>query len=196
MSEVEIENHPFEPWLPKHAKLLMLGTFPPAPKRWCMPWYYPNYTNDMWRIFGILFRNDKLAFVDEVNKTYRLEAIKEMLIEEGVAIFDPAQRIHRTTGTASDKDLKIIEPADLDGMLRALPKCKAVITAGRLATDIFTRHYGIDAKHLKMGEYTTFEFEGRKIRLYREPSSSRAYPMKVEKKAEYYAQMFEELSVE
>ena len=47
MSEVEIENHPFEPWLPKHAKLLMLGTFPPAPKRWCMPWYYPNYTNDM-----------------------------------------------------------------------------------------------------------------------------------------------------
>ena len=124
MSEVEIENHPFEPWLPKHAKLLMLGTFPPAPKRWCMPWYYPNYTNDMWRIFGILFRNDKLAFVDEVNKTYRLEAIKEMLIEEGV------------------------------------------------------------------------EFEGRKIRLYREPSSSRAYPMKVEKKAEYYAQMFEELSVE
>ena len=47
-----------------------------------------------------------------------------------------------------------------------------------------------------MGEYTTFEFEGRKIRLYREPSSSRAYPMKVEKKAEYYAQMFEELSVE
>lgn len=25
-----IESHPFEPWLPGNAKLLMLGTFPPA----------------------------------------------------------------------------------------------------------------------------------------------------------------------
>lgn len=52
---MEIETHPFEPWLPSNAKLLMLGTFPPAPKRWAMEWYYPNYTNDMWRIFGIVF---------------------------------------------------------------------------------------------------------------------------------------------
>ena len=28
---MEIETHPFEPWLPSNAKLLMLGTFPPAP---------------------------------------------------------------------------------------------------------------------------------------------------------------------
>ena len=52
MSEV-IEKHPFEPFLPENAKLLMLGTFPPAEKRWCMRFYYPNFINDMWRIFGI-----------------------------------------------------------------------------------------------------------------------------------------------
>ena len=51
----DIEIHPFEPWLPKDARLLMLGTFPPAPKRWCMDWYYPNFQNDMWRIMGICF---------------------------------------------------------------------------------------------------------------------------------------------
>ena len=49
-----VEEHPFEPWLPGNAKLLMLGTFPPAEKRWCMPWYYPNFQNDMWRIFGLI----------------------------------------------------------------------------------------------------------------------------------------------
>ena len=69
---MEIETHPFEPFLPAHARLLMLGTFPPAPKRWCMPWYYPNYTNDMWRIFGLHFFGDKLHFVDEAHKTFRL----------------------------------------------------------------------------------------------------------------------------
>lgn len=29
---MDIETHPFEPFLPKNARLLMLGTFPPAAK--------------------------------------------------------------------------------------------------------------------------------------------------------------------
>ncbi|ATV28179.1 MAG: uracil-DNA glycosylase family protein [Prevotella intermedia] len=192
---MEIETHPFEPWLPVNAKLLMLGTFPPAPKRWAMEWYYPNFTNDMWRIFGLIFFGDKLHFVDEANKTYRLNELKQFLKEKGVALFDTALRIRRTTGTASDKDLEIVEPADLDGMLRSLPECKAVLAAGQLATKVFTEHYNIDARNLKMGEYRTFDFEGRALKLYRQPSSSRAYPMKVEKKAVYYEQMFKEIQI-
>ena len=192
---MEIETHPFEPWLPVNAKLLMLGTFPPAPKRWAMEWYYPNFTNDMWRIFGLIFFGDKLHFVDEENKTYRLNELKQFLKEKGVALFDTALRIRRTTGTASDKDLEIVEPADLDGMLRSLPECKAVLAAGQLATKVFTEHYNIDARNLKMGEYRTFDFEGRTLKLYRQPSSSRAYPMKVEKKAVYYKQMFKEIQI-
>ena len=192
---MEIETHPFEPWLPINAKLLMLGTFPPAPKRWAMEWYYPNFTNDMWRIFGLIFFGDKLHFVDEENKTYRLNELKQFLKEKGVALFDTALRIRRTTGTASDKDLEIVQPADLDGMLRSLPECKAVLAAGQLATKVFTEHYNIDARNLKMGEYRTFDFEGRALKLYRQPSSSRAYPMKVEKKAVYYEQMFKEIQI-
>jgi G:T/U-mismatch repair DNA glycosylase len=190
---MEIETHPFEPWLPADARLLMLGTFPPAPKRWCMEWYYPNFTNDMWRIFGIVFWGDKLHFVDTAHKTYRLEELKEFLREKRVAIFDTALRIRRTKGNASDKDLEIVEEADLDGMLRSLPDCKGVLTAGQLATKVFTDHFGIDAKKMKMGSYVEFTFEGRTLRLYRMPSSSRAYPLAVEKKAEYYRNMFDEI---
>lgn len=192
---MDIETHPFEPWLPSNAKLLLLGTFPPAPKRWCMEWYYPNYTNDMWRIFGYVFFEDKKYFVDEANKTYKLDLLRTFLKDKGIAIFDTALRIRRTTGTASDKDLEIVEPADLDHMLRVLPQCKAVLAAGQLATKVFTDHYQIDARKMKMGDYKKFTFEGRTIRLYREPSSSRAYPMKVEKKAEYYKQMLSEVGL-
>lgn len=192
---MDIETHPFEPWLPSNAKLLLLGTFPPAPKRWCMEWYYPNYTNDMWRIFGYVFFEDKKYFVDEANKTYKLDLLRTFLKDKGIAIFDTALRIRRTTGTASDKDLEIVEPADLDHMLRVLPQCKAVLAAGQLATKAFTDHYQIDAHKMKMGDYKEFTFEGRTIRLYREPSSSRAYPMKVEKKAEYYKQMLSEVGL-
>ena len=201
-----VENHPFEPWLPGNAKLLMLGTFPPSEKRWCMPWYYTNFQNDMWRIFGIIYFGDKLHFVDVENKTYRLDAIKEFLKEKGVAIYDTAQQVIRTKNTASDKDLQIVQPSDLDGMLRQLPECRAVLTAGQLATKIFSEHFGIMEKP-EMGGFVEFEFEdqeeasagsssgssSRKLRLYCMPSSSRAYPMAVEKKAEFYRKMFEDI---
>lgn len=193
-----VETHPFEPFLPKSAKLLMLGTFPPSPKRWCMDWYYPNYTNDMWRIMGLCFFGDKKKFVDESHKTYRLDSLKEFLVDKGIAIFDTCLRIRRTKGTASDKDLEVVEQADLDGMLRNLPLCHGVLTAGQLATNIFIDHYGIanaDGKKLKMGCSLEFMFDGRKILLYRQPSSSRAYPMKLEDKAGYYKKMFEELGI-
>ena len=122
-----IESHPFEPWLPGNARLLMLGTFPPAEKRWCMPWYYPNFQNDMWRIFGIIYFDDKFHFVDVEHKTYRLDAIKEFLMQKGVAIYDTAQQVIRTKNTASDKDLQVVQSSDLDGMLRSLPDCTAVL---------------------------------------------------------------------
>lgn len=195
MREGDVETHPFTPFLPPNAKLLMLGTFPPSPKRWCMPWYYPNFNNDMWRIFGLCFFNDKMRFVDAEKKTYCLEALQRFLREKGVALYDTCRSVRRTKGTASDKDLEVVEMADLDDMLRRLPECRAVVTAGQLATAIFTQHYGIRAEGMKMGDHVDFCFEGRTISLYREPSSSRAYPMKVEQKAGYYARMFSDIGL-
>ena len=107
--EAPVETHPFEPFLPANARLLMLGTFPPAPKRWCMDWYYPNYTNDMWRIVGQCFFGDKLHFVDPAHKAYCLAELKRFLADVGIAIYYTCNRIRRTTGTASDKDLEVVE---------------------------------------------------------------------------------------
>ncbi len=88
-----------------------------------------------------------------------------------------------------------MEQADLDAMLRALPECRGVVAAGQLATTLFAQHYGLDIRKMRLGEHRDFTFEGRTISLYREPSSSRAYPMRVEQKAVYYRQMFEELGI-
>ena len=57
-----IETHPLKPFLPENGKLLMLGSFPPPKARWKMNFYYPNYQNDMWRIFGLCFFQDKNHF--------------------------------------------------------------------------------------------------------------------------------------
>ena len=188
---MQIESHPFEPFLPGNARVLMLGTFPPSEKRWSMKFYYPNFINDMWRIFGIIFFDDKEHFVDAERKTFRLDQIISFLQEKGIALYDTATRIRRTTGTASDKDLEIVEETDIRGMLRQLPACQAVVTAGQLATDVASRQFGIEGP--KVGEYAEFALDGRLLRLYRMPSSSRAYPMKPERKAEYYQRVFQTL---
>lgn len=193
-ADYPIERHPFEPFLPEKARLLMLGTFPPSAKRWCMPFYYPNYQNDMWRIFGLCFFGDKRRFLLEDEKRFDLDAIRPFLVEHGIAMYDTAVRVRRTKNTASDKDLEIVEPTDLHAMLETLPQCRYVITAGQLATSLFCRSFGI--REPKVGQYVEFSFvpsssdEERKLRLYRMPSSSRAYPMSVERKAEFYQEVF------
>lgn len=182
------ERHPFEPFLPHNARLLMLGTFPPAPKRWCMPFYYPNYQNDMWRIFGLYFFHDKTHFLLESEKKFNLPAIKTFLIQRGIALFDTATTVIRTKNTASDKDLKILEATDIDQLLQGLPQCKALVTAGQLATQTVAERYNVGIP--PMGDYVTFATQGRTLRLYRMPSSSRAYPMTAENKAKAYAKVF------
>ena len=133
---------------------------------------------------GLLFFHDKDYFVDAAQKRFRLDLLIPFLKEQGIALFDTATRIRRTTGTASDKDLEIVEETDLHQMLRRLPLCKRVVTAGQLATEIACSQFGVEPP--KVGESVPFEFEGRQLWLFRMPSSSRAYPMKLEQKAVYY----------
>ena len=187
-----VERHPFEPFLPEGCRLLMLGSFPPADKRWSMHFYYPNFTNDMWRIFGLCFFGDKLHFVDVERKTFYLDAIIDFLTAKGIGMYDTATAVRRLKNTAADKDLEVVEPTDLKAMVRSLPRLEAIVTTGQKATDVLRECFDISGEP-RVGEYVEFEFEGRMLRLWRMPSSSRAYPLKVEKKAEYYGRLFEGL---
>ena len=187
-----VERHPFEPFLPEGCRLLMLGSFPPAEKRWSMHFYYPNFTNDMWRIFGLCFFGDKLHFVDVERKTFCLDAIIDFLTAKGIGMYDTATAVRRLKNTAADKDLEVVEPTDLRGMVRSLRRLEAIVTTGQKATDVLRECFDISGEP-RVGEYVEFEFEGRMLRLWRMPSSSRAYPLKVEKKAEYYGRLFEGL---
>ncbi len=188
-----VESHPLQPFLPPNARLLMLGSFPPSRRRWCMDFFYPNFINDMWRIFGLVFFGDKERFVDVGRSVFRRDDIIRFLEEKGVALYDTASAVRRTKNTASDKDLEIVTPTDIEALLRRIPACVAVATTGQKATDVFTSSFGI--RQPKVGTSEPFTFDGRQMRLYRMPSSSRAYPMKVENKAAYYEKMFEEIGL-
>ena len=188
-----IEEHPLEPFLPSNATLLMLGSFPPQKKRWSMDFFYPNLQNDMWRIFGFLFFNDKDHFLLPSKKAFNKDYLVEFLTEKGIALYDTATAIRRLQDNASDKFLEVIEPTDIRLLLKQLPQCQAIVTTGQKATDIIRSQ--IEVNEPSVGQSCPFEFEDRILQLYRMPSSSRAYPLALEKKAAVYRLMLNELGL-
>lgn len=93
MPDQIVETHPLQPFLPKNAKLLMFGSFPPPKTRWKKDFYYPNYQNDMWRVFSLIFFNDKDYFLDLPNKKFKEQRIKDFLNQKGIAIFDTVYQV-------------------------------------------------------------------------------------------------------
>ncbi len=185
---MQIENHPFQPYVPQNAKMLILGTFPPKSDKWSMEFFYPNWINDMWRIMGLIFFNNKEHFVIENEKRFDVDAIKSFLDEHGIAMYDTAQKVRRLKDNASDKFLEVVEPVDLAAILDKSNGIDILVTTGEKAATIMSE---ITQSALpKMGECLSVEFGDKKLKHYRMPSTSRAYPMNIVKKAEFYANMF------
>ena len=190
MPDFPIETHPLPPFTPPNAKLLMLGSFPPPKARWKMDFYYPTFQNDMWRIFGLVFFADKDYFVEAGGKAFKEGLIRDFLQEKGIAISDTAHQVVRLQGNASDKFLQIVTPLDLAALLAQMPHCDVVMTTGELATDTLVSLMPSETAKPAIGAYSEAEFAGRRLRLYRLPSSSRAYPLPLAQKAAAYALFF------
>lgn len=108
-------------------------------------------------------------------------------------MYDTASCVRRLQDNASDKFLEVVTPTDIGLLLQQLPACRAVVTTGQKATDVLCEQ--MEAEEPTVGGESTFYFRDRKLSLFRMPSSSRAYPLKLEKKAEYYRLMFSRLSL-
>lgn len=193
---MEIESHPWQPFIPEGARILIMGTFPPQSKRWNMDFYYPNRTNDFWKIMGLIFCGNKEALLLPGSKDYDLQAIIELMREKHIALNDTVRKARRLKGNASDKFLEIVEPVPLFNLLRDMPECHAVATTGEKAASVIAE---LTATPLpKMGERIIMENTSemtRPLSIFRMPSTSRAYPMKVELKAEFYKRMFGEIGI-
>lgn len=71
-----------------------------------------------------------------------------------------------------------------------MPLCRTVATTGEKAAGVIASLTDTDAP--KMGEMVT-SADG--LEIWRMPSTSRAYPLALDKKAEFYAKMFRHLNI-
>ncbi len=192
--------------------MLFLGSFPPQPHRWCMPFYYPNWINDFWRIMGLIHFADKDHFCIPAEKRFDEALIRRFCASKGLALYDTACEVRRLRDNASDAFLEVVTPTDLPALLARIPLCRTLVTTGQKATKVIASTFGcpvppvggyIDltmpvggtvmssASTVSPSASTVMPGPDRaSLRFWRMPSTSRAYPLPLEKKADAYRQLF------
>ncbi len=201
----ELETHPFEPVLPPDATVMMMGTFPPTADKWAMSFHYPNFYNDMWRIYGRVFFNDADYFRVGDEKRFDPERIRDFMFERGIASCPTVKQAIRETGNASDKNLTVVTPVDLEVILPQVPKAKSLFTTGGKATEVLLGLLDepiAKSKYPKTNQRMDYPYQWQNteqttevndLTLYRLPSTSRAYPLSLDKKVAAYKTFFEKV---
>lgn len=185
LTDIPVEIHPLEPFLPENARILILGSFPPKRERWSMEFFYPNFNNDFWRIIGLIFFDDKSRFVTHDGKHFDKEEVAAFCRSEGIALYDTASSVRRLKDNASDKFLEIVTATDLKSLLSRLPGCRTIAATGQKAAETAAGILGCAVP--PTGEFTA---TASGLRLWRMPSTSRAYPLPLGKKAQAYRLLF------
>jgi len=203
-----IETHPFGPVLPPDATVMMMGTFPPTADKWAMSFHYPNFYNDMWRIYGRVFFDDADYFRVGEEKRFDPERIRAFMFERGIASCPTVVQAIRETGNASDKNLTVVTTVDLDSILLQVPKVEALFTTGGKATEVLLNLLNtppIKSKYPKTNQSIDYPYQWQDmdkssssgqvndLTLYRLPSTSRAYPLGLDKKVEAYKAFFKKV---
>ncbi len=159
-----------------------------------MEFFYPNWINDFWRIMGLVCFGDRGYFEVAGERRFDRDRIVQFCSSRGIALFDTACRVRRLRDNADDKFLEIVQGTDVLALLDRMPDCHTVVTTGGKASEELQSYLsgsGLDVAVPKVGASVSFRdlrdgVGERYITWFRMPSSSRAYPMKLERKADFY----------
>lgn len=138
-------KHPFEPFIPVGAKSLIIGTIPP--QRFCieeMPlkendvnFYYGSSDNYFWEMIndinslGLEFKNTEKA----------IEERKSFLESMSIGITDIIETCIHDNGSASDKDLKDIQPKNLNELLEKNSQIDTLIYTSDFVKKLLNDYY-------------------------------------------------------
>ena len=159
-----------------------------------MDFFYPNYINDFWRVMGLVHFEDARHFERAERKGFDRERIEFFCREHALAFFDTATAVRRLKDNASDAFLEVLEPTDVGALLAKMPRCRRIVTTGGKASEELRgilKTAGVQMERLPaVGEGLPLEAWGRELEWWRMPSTSRAYPLSLDRKAALYRRLF------
>ena len=103
---------------------------------------------------------------------------------DAVLLPELEQRFLAGDDNASDKFLEVVTPTDLPALLARIPECRTLVTTGQKATDVIVETFGCPEPPVGGS------VEIGTLRFWRMPSTSRAYPLALERKADFYRRLW------
>lgn len=177
----EVQTHPYQPFVPETAKVLILGSAPPSrfctqePKRLFdkdMDWYYGSCGRNCNLLWEMLFRVFEPEDLPELDQLRRLDAermartpfqsdfLQNRLKRWELGMLDILARFKRRSGKSSDADLTPLEFTPLLSILAAATSVKAICCAGRHRVLEWLLRY-LDAQKITV----SYESEGYSFEL-------------------------------
>ncbi len=155
-----IHQHPYPPFIPKHATKLIVGTLPPP--RFTTGQLYPEDVDFCYGSkYGLLW--PVLDAIFDIGLEYAhtpgsVAQRKEFLATRGIGICDMVECCERERMTASDLDMKNIVLRDLTGILKRHPGISTLLFMGGNSKNgpeyLFRRHLreqGLNLKEVDSG---------------------------------------------
>ena len=101
-----IENHPFEPFIPDYATVLIVGSFPGREQTQGNnddeQWFYGAKRNQFWKIISAVYDTDLQCKADKVN----------LFSKHGIGLTDILFKVRRKNNSNLDENLEIVEYND------------------------------------------------------------------------------------
>ena len=161
--------HPFEPFVSKNTKTLILGTFPgkdftdPNKENDKEDWYYGNKRNEFWELI-------EYALCCKENSLKTIKEKKGLLEKHNIGITDIIKKAKRKEDNNSDKNLYDIDPNDLNSLLDKYKDIDTIVLTSKDMSRFFKKYYvkTDDAilKQDKNKKIETYEEQGKKINIY------------------------------
>ena len=162
--------HPFEPFVSKNTKTLILGTFPgkdftdPNKENDKEDWYYGNKRNEFWELI-------EYALGCKENSLRKIKEKKEVLEKHNIGITDIVKKAIRTENNNSDKNLEVMETNDLNSLLDKYKGIDTIVLTSKDMYKKFFKKYYVETddailKQDKNNKPETHEEQGKKINIY------------------------------
>ena len=137
---------------------------------------------------GLIHFNDKDHFCNITQKCFNEADIRAFCTQKGLAFYDTATEIIRLKDNASDAFLEVVTSTDIPALLQQIPHCNTLVTTGQKATEVISQTFNCPIPPI--GQSIEIKIGTRPITFWRMPSTSRAYPLPLNKKADAYRQLF------
>ncbi|HOM80057.1 MAG TPA: uracil-DNA glycosylase family protein [Candidatus Cloacimonas acidaminovorans] len=209
-----MQNHPYKPFIPKDAKVLLLGSAPPY--RFCtgnandlknkdMDYYYGSNSNLLWEILFNAFEPDKIDSISslrsleenrKIKTAYQIDFLQSFLARNQLGMADILLKFSRKGTSAEDYKLTVLEYQDILGILYNNSSLTKILCTSKNRVHYWLMDYLKQQKHYDLIEIRDNgnslilkNYPHREIKIGILPSPSARSVMRYANKTEFLQQV-------